>query len=185
MKNSKFNFNKHINDNYISNDKAVIKVLIEDNSYFFDDFDPRKVKINKRVVEYITEEASNIPFKYNIAIEFFSDELSNKEKDKIIKMVKDYYGLKVCNRDSIIRTNIIKSLCLVLLGALMVAYSFFGGNVWGFIYEEVVYVIGWVLLWEGIDIFLLSNSEDKYKRRSYMQLYDANIIFSDKFELKD
>lgn len=185
MKNEKFNHDKHIIDNYISNDKAVIKVLINDNLNFYNEFDPRKISINKNVAEYITEEASNIPFKYNIVVEFSSSYLSENEKAKISKMLKNYYALKICNKDSIIRVNIVKSLCLILLGALMVTYSLIGKKLFGLIYEEVVYVIGWVLLWEGIDILLLSNNEHKVEKKNYQQLYDAQVIFSDKLELKD
>lgn len=183
MKKSKFNYNQHIIDHYVSEDRnrVFIKVLVDNLDHFYHCFDPRKISINPDIVEYITSEVDHIPFRYKVTIEFFSDELADEEKDKITTMIKNYYGMKICNVSSIIRTNIVKSICLILLGALMITYAAIGKSFFGFIYEEIVYVIGWVLLWEGIDIFLLSNSEHKVKRRTYKQLYDANIIFSDKF----
>ena len=67
----------------------------------------------------------------------------------------------------------------------MVVYSFLGKNIFGNVYQEVVCVIGWVLLWEGIDILALFNSSERIERKNFKQLYYSEIIFSDKLELKD
>lgn len=185
MKMKDFDHNKHLKENFLDNNRAVIKVLVNDNDGFFDSLDPMKSTINKDIADYIIDKAYNIPFKYKVVIEFYSDKLNDGEKDRIRKLVKETLALKILNMESIIRVNVIKSLCLMLLGALMVLYSFVGKDFFGYIYEEVVYVIGWVLLWEGVDILLLSNNENKVKKKNYKQLYDAEILFSDKLDSKD
>lgn len=185
MEKYKFDYNKYIADNYIRKDTAVIKVLMNNKEDFYNLYDPRKHTINNSIMEYITEEAENIPFKYNVAIEFYTDELTDEEKVLIKKMIKNYYGLKVTNKNSVIKVSLVKAICLILLGALIVAYSALSNTFFNYIYVEVVYVVGWVLLWEGIEIFLLSNNEDKVQKKNYKQLYNAEVLFSDKFELKD
>lgn len=184
MKKYKFDYNGYISDNYIRKDKAVIKVLMDNNENFYNKFDPRMHTINSAIMDYITNEAENIPFRYNVAIEFYADQLSENEKNKIKKMIKDYYGLKIINKSSVVNISFVKSLFLILLGALFIAFSSLSNSFY-YIYVEVIYVIGWVLLWEGTEIFLISNNEDKVKMKNYKQLYNAEILFSDKFELKD
>ena len=166
-------------------DKAIIKVLIDKNEGFYNRFDPKKTSIDDNILDYITNEAYNIPFKYKIVIEFYSDDLSEEEKNKINKIIRNYYIMKISNKDSIIKINLIKALFFMLFGVLMVIYSFLGGNFLGGIYQEVISVISWVLLWEGIDILALSNSSEKIEKKNFKQLYYSEIIFSDKLELKD
>jgi len=185
MKKYNFDYNKFILDNYIRKDKAIIKVLMNDKEKFYNQYDPRRHTINNSIMEYITEEAYNIPFKYDITIEFYCDDLTEEEKDLVRKMVRDYYGVKIINKRSVIKISTIKSLCLILLGALMIAYSALNNTFFNYIYLEIVYVIGWVLIWEGTEILLLSNNEDKVEKKNYKQLYNADILFSDTFELKD
>lgn len=187
MKNKKNSDFQYIKEKYLSEkkDKAVIKVLVDKKNDFYNKFDPRKFSIDSNIVDYITNEAYNIPFRYKIIIEFCSEQLSEEEKNKIKKMIKDYYAMQIYNEDYIIRTNIIKSLFFILFGVLMVVYSFLGKNIFGNVYQEVVCVIGWVLLWEGIDILALFNSSERIERKNFKQLYYSEIIFSDKLELKD
>lgn len=185
MKNIKFNYDKYIKDNYILRNRAVIKVLVNSNEEFYNDHDPRKRTINKSLMDYVSEEAENIPFKYNIDIEFYCDELTDLEKKNITNMIKEYYGLKVYSCKSSIRHGIIKTLMLFIFGAFFLACAMLNQNILNIIYDEVVYVIGWVLLWEATETFLFSNSKDKARKKNYKQLYNAKVLFSDKFELKD
>ncbi len=187
MENKKISNIRYIKEKYLSEkkDKAVIKVLIDKKKDFYNKFDPQKISIDYVIVDYITNEAYNIPFKYKIIIEFCCDELSEEEKNKIRKMIRDYYAMQISNEDSIIKANTIKSLFFMLIGILMVIYSFVGKNIFGNVYQEVVCVIGWVLLWEGIDILALFNSSERIERKNLKQLYYSEIIFSDKLELKD
>lgn len=182
MKSIKFNYDKYIKDNYILRNKAVIKVLIDNKDEFYNPRDPRRLTINKELIKYITDEAENIPNKYKINIEFYSDDLSDEEKKKIIDMIKSYYGLKVYSCKSSIKQGVLKALLFSIFGAFFIACSHLNNNLLNFVYDEVIYVIGWVLLWEATDTLLFSNSKDKVRKKNYKQLYNADILFSDKYE---
>ena len=184
MKNIKFNYDKYIKNNYVLRNKAVIKVLINDKEEFFNIRDPRQLTINKDLIEYITEEAENIPNKYKINIEFYSDDLSDEEKKKIIEMIKSYYGLKIYSCKSSIKQGVLKAIMFSIFGAFFIACSHLNSSLFNFVYNEVIYVIGWVLLWEATDTFLFSNSKDKVRKKNYKQLYNADVLFSDKCEWK-
>lgn len=173
---------KKIIDKYLIENGATIKVLVDNRKDYFNKFDPLENSINTEVVNYITEEANNIPFKYKLLIDFYSDELNEKEKEKIRRLIKEYYGMQIINNESIIRTNSVKALSLLLLGAIIIAYTIIGKELFGAIFMEVVYVMGWVLLWEGTEILLLSNSAEKVKNKNYKQIYNSEIVFSDKLE---
>lgn len=184
MKDYKIQYNKHILDDYIVDGNAIIKVLVEDESSIYNKLDPKKSLLDKSILDYISEESYKIPFKYNITIEFISSNFSDEEKEKITKIMKNYYASKISSFDAVIRTNLIKFFCLILFGTFMIICSFIGDVFFGPIYEEVINVVGWVLLWEGVDIVLFSNNEYKVEKKNYKQLYDAKVVFSDKLELK-
>ena len=159
MKKYKIDYNQYLLDDYIVGDTAVIKVLIDDKDSLYNKLDPRKMLLDKSILNYITEEAYKIPYKYNISIELCTSSLADSEKSRVAKIIKNYYAAKVSNCDSVIKINVIKSLCFILLGTLMIIYSFLGYKFFGPVYEEIIMIVGWVLTWEGVDLLLLSNNE--------------------------
>lgn len=181
----KFDIEKHAIDNYIDNDNAYIKVLLDNNDDIYNLKDPRKKTISSDISSYITNKSREIPFKYKIIIEFFTSNISDAEKENIRKIVKEYYGFMTEEKRRIIKSNRLKSLALIFFGALMLSIALLTSNLIGPLFNEIIYVIGWVLIWEGTETCLLSNSSEKIKCKNYKQLYDAEIIFSDKLEIKD
>ena len=184
MKNIDFDYEKNLTDEYKNEEKYVIRVYLKDINEIYDEYDDKKMKLNHKIGNYIYQEVKNIPFKYDVTIELSTDEISKEEREKIKNIIKKYYAFKAKDLNEVLKINKLKAFILLILGASIISLSYFGQKLIGTIYGEFTMVIGWVLSWEGLDILMLSNSEKRVKIKNYKQLYNADIVFSDKLEIK-
>lgn len=173
----KFDVYKYIKKNYIKDEtNAIIHLKIKNKEDFYNSFDPEKLKINEAILKYIEEEANYIPLNYKITIEIETVPLKEKEKEHIIEVLKDNYGLNLHAAKLNIKANYMKILWLSLLGLLIMVYYYYyylDFNPW----IEILDIVGWVSWWEAIDIFLFENSKKKTEKLNIEQLYNAQVIF--------
>ncbi len=175
----------NIIDKYIVDRNGIIKVYVDKKDDFYNQYDPLNKSINFDIANYIIEEANNIPFRYKLKIEFFSDDLTESEKDSIRKILKEYYAFEIKKEENILKASAIKGICLLLMGILIITSEILGiwSNIaYDKIFLEVMDILAWVLLWESIDILLLSNNKEKIKKKNLIQIYKSEILFSDKLE---
>ena len=55
------------------------------------------------------------------------------------------------------------------------------------LFSNFLSVIWWVFIWDMVEILAMDNSEMKWKRLNYQQLYDATyeFVFEDKIEIDE
>ncbi len=174
----KFREQDYIEKNYIRTDgKAVIPIYLKsvDDIYMKHDF--KRLVLSDAIVDYIEEVASIIPFKYDIVLEFHCPKIEEWEQAKIRKVVKNNFGMDIDDVDYENRMNNFVATALTLLGILLLvlAYSveFFAQSV----IQEIIFIIGWVLVWDMFETVLFDNNKRKIKRLNKLQLYDSKIEF--------
>ena len=95
----KYNEENYINKNYMVNDKAVIPVELETVDDLFMKHDYKKYEMSDDVCKYIEEIAYMIPLDVDIIIELHCPEVDNDKKEKMIKAIKNNYGMEIDDID--------------------------------------------------------------------------------------
>ena len=99
------------------------------------------------------------------------------EKQRMIKAIKNNYGMEIDDRDYDIHVANKKSLSLFFIGLLFIILSFaFGTQIPSFI-AELINIVGWVALWEMCENLLLNNAAKRTERIYKLQLYDSEVKF--------
>lgn len=174
----KFREKDYVERNYIRDDgKAVIPIKLEsiDNLYMKHDY--KKLVLSDDVADYIEEIASIIPFKYDIVLEFHCHQISDDEQERIKKIVKNNFGMEIDDIDYENRMSGYISIILFIVGIaiLIIAYAL-EGKILELI-DELLFIAGWVVLWDMMESIIFTNNERKIKRLNKLQLYDSKVEF--------
>lgn len=181
----KFREQDYIEKNYIRSDgKAVIPIFLKSAEDIYMKHDFKRLVLSDAIVDYIEEVASIIPFKYDIVLEFHCPKIEESEQIKIRKVVKNNFGMDIDDVDYENRLNNWVATGLTLLGILLLVLGYsldiFGESV----IREIIFIIGWVLIWDMLEAILFENNKRKIKRLNKLQLYDSKIEFVE-YENKD
>ena len=173
----KYNEENYINKNYITNGKAVIPVLLEKVDDLFMKHDYKKFELSDDVCKYIEEIAYMIPMNTDIVLEIHCPKVENKEKEKMIKTIKNNFGMEIDDTDYDISKINVKSIIYGLIGLLILAINLLTEKHIGPVLSNFICVIWWVAIWEMVELQTIDKSDLKWKRLNYQQLYDAEITF--------
>ena len=176
----KYNEEVYIEKNYIVDGKAVIPVELEKTDDLFMKHDFKKYELSDEVCDYIEEIAYMIPMNTDIVIKLHCPKVDDEMQIKMIKAIKNNYGMDIDDIDYDIRMHNYKSIILFLIGAFLIFLSFIFANLSfglsGFI-AEFFMISGWVFIWDMVETISLTRSELISKRINKLQLYDAEITF--------
>lgn len=173
----KYNEESYINKNYMVNGKAVIPVLLENIDDLFMKHDYKKYELSDDVCKYIEEIAYMIPISTDIVIELHCQEVDDKTKEKMIKAIKNNYGMEIDDADYDIARINNKSFIYGLLGIVILIINLITEKYIGPVLSNLICVIWWVAIWEMAELQTIDKSDLKWKRLNYQQLYDAEITF--------
>ena len=173
----KYNEENYINKNYMVNGKAVIPVLLENVNDLFMKHDYKKFEISDDVCKYIEEIAYMIPMSTDIIIEIHCPKVNDELKEKMVKTIKNNYGMEIDDIDYDISKVNIKSLIYGIIGVSILIINILTEKYIGEVLSNFICVIWWVAIWEMVELQTIQKSDLKWKRLNYQQLYDANIVF--------
>ena len=173
----KYNEESYINKNYMVNGKAVIPVLLENIDDLFMKHDYKKYELSDDVCKYIEEIAYMIPISTDIVIELHCKEVDEQTKAKMIKAIKNNYGMEIDDADYDISRINTKSFIYGLLGIVILIINLITEKYIGPVISNLICVIWWVAIWEMAELQTIDKSDLKWKRLNYQQLYDAEITF--------
>ena len=168
----------YVEKNYIREDgKAVIPIYLNDVNSLYMKHDYKKLVLSDEMCDYIEEVASIIPFKYEIVLEFHSNEITEEEQNRIRKIIKNNYGMEIDDIDYQRRMSGYVSFGLFILGMiiLILAYAL-ENSVIEFI-REFLLIIGWVVLWDLVEDIIFTDNKRKLERLNKLQLYDSKVEF--------
>ena len=173
----KYNEESYIKKNYMVGNKAVIPVLLENIDDLFMKHDYKKYEVSDDVCKYIEEIAYMIPMNTDIIIEFHCPEVNESTKEKIIKAVKNNYGMEIDDADYDISKINTKSWIYGLVGLVILAFNLLTEKHIGAVLSNFICVVWWVAIWEMVELQTIEKADLKWKRLNYQQLYDAKITF--------
>lgn len=173
----KYNEENYINVNYVVDGKAVIPVELIDKNELFMKHDYKKYELSDDVCKYIEEIAYMIPMDMDIVIEIHCSRVDKDTKTKMIKAIRNNYGMDIDDADyDIARVNR-KSLIYGLIGIIILIINLITEKYIGAVLSNFICVVWWVAIWEMVELQTIEKHDLKWKRLNYQQLYDAEITF--------
>ena len=125
-KNQKMKYNEanYIKKQYMVNGKAVIPVELKEVDDLFMKHDYKKFELSDDVCKYIEEIAYMIPMDMDIVIEIHCPKVDEDTKIKMIKAIRNNYGMDIDDADyDIARVNR-RSLVYGLIGLIILIINF-------------------------------------------------------------
>ena len=179
FKNHKIKFREedYVDKYYIRDGKGVIPIEINsmDDLYMKHDF--QKLTLSDDLCDYIEEIAYIIPIEYAIILEIHCPTITKEEQERIKKVIKNNYGMEIDDRDYDVKISNQKAFILSILGIILLIIAFALEGKLPEIIREVIYIAGWVSLWEMFEALVLENSKKRVERINKLQLYDSEIRF--------
>ena len=173
----KYNEENYINKNYMVNGKAVIPVDLDNVNDLFMKHDYKKFELSDDVCKYIEEIAYMIPISNDIIIEIHCSKVDNITKEKMIKAIRNNYGMEIDDIDYDISIANVKSFIYGFIGSLILIINILTENHIGAVISNFINVVWWVAIWEMLQLQSIEKSNLKWRRLNYQQLYDAEITF--------
>lgn len=173
----KYNEESYINKNYVVDGRAVIPVLLENKNELFMKHDYKKYELSDEVCKYIEEIAYMIPMDMDIIIEIHCPKVNQETAEKMIKAIKNNYGMDIDDADYDINRVNRRSIIFGLIGILILIVNLLTEKYIGAVLSNFICVVWWVAIWEMVELQTIDKSDLKWKRLNYQQLYDAEITF--------
>ena len=165
----KYNEEIYINKNYVVDGKALIPVELDENDDLFMKHDYKKNELSDDVCKYIEEIAYMIPMDMDIVIEIHCPKVDKNTEDKMIKAIKNNYGMDIDDADYDIRKVNIKSIVYGLIGIIILVINLITEKYIGAVLSNFICVVWWVAIWETVELQTIEKSDLKWKRL-YMML---------------
>ena len=173
----KYNEKSYINKNYVVNGKAIIPVLLEHKDDLFMKHDYKKIELSDDVSKYIEEIAYMIPMDMDIVIELHCPKVDEDTKKKMVKAIRNNYGMDIDDADyDIARVNR-RSLIYGLIGIIILIINLITEKYIGAVLSNFICVVWWVAIWEMVELQTIEKVDLRWRRLNYQQLYDAEITF--------
>ncbi len=173
----KYNEESYINKNYVIDGKAVIPVELDNTDDLFMKHDYKKYEISDDVCKYIEEIAYMIPMDMDIVIEIHCSKVNQEMQTKMIKAIRNNYGMDIDDADYDINRVNYKSWIFGLVGLFILVINILTEKYIGAVLSNFICVVWWVAIWEMVELQTIEKSDLKWKRLNYQQLYDAEITF--------
>ena len=143
----------------------IINLTLNKQEDIFDKYNNKKV--SKQLLNYIIETALETPTtNYKIVI-------NTELKDEFEKIIKE--GLKQeleFNLHEKSLTNL-KQIYLIFLGSIFIGLSIYLKNFE--IWHELILILGWVPIWETMNIELFTDSKARKKRNTIKKLLNSKF----------
>ena len=173
----KYNEENYINVNYVVDGKAVIPVELDNKDDLFMKHDYKRYELSDDVCKYIEEIAYMIPMDMDIVIELHCPKVDEDTKTKMVKAIRNNYGMDIDDADyDIARVNR-RSLIYGLIGIIILIINLITEKYIGAVLSNFICVVWWVAIWEMVELQTIEKHDLKWKRLNYQQLYDAEITF--------
>lgn len=173
----KYNEENYINKNYVVDGKAIIPVELSTTDELFMKHDFKKYELSDDVCKYIEEIAYMVPMNMDIVIEIHCPKVESDVKTKMIKAIKNNYGMDIDDADYDISRVNNKSWIFGIVGLMILIINILTEDFIGAVLSNFICVVWWVAIWEMVELQTIEKADLKWKRLNYQQLYDAEITF--------
>lgn len=159
--------------------REIINMVVHDNSDFLSPYsnDNQEI-ITQDVASFLNSKSKLIKQNKPLHIIIKSDKINDNEKNVYSKAIKNYYYNEKIDIERSLKFYLISSLILTVVSIIIFSLLYtVVQNVNISILSEIITVIGWVFLWEAVDLFCIRSSLLQVKRRKCKNFINAQISF--------
>lgn len=163
---------------YTQDGRARIYVGAKSADDIFSPFSYKTYELlNPVVVDYINMCVSQLPRNDEISLDIYTEEATtNVEKKRIRQAVKRHNAEQIININKKMKRSWLIGSSFCLFGILvMILTAIFYTQVHKIFIQEILAVIGWMFVWDGLEYILEDHSELMRKKRRCMKLINAKV----------
>ena len=163
---------------YDEEGRAQINVGLKTADDFFSPYSYKTYEfMNPEVSNYINMNEASIPVKDDLSIDIYTEEpTDNEEKKRIRRAVKRYHAEQLVIVNKKLRHNFVQGLIFSILGILILLAEAIVYNIIENMYlDTLLAVIGWLFLWDGVEVWLDDRAELKRKKLRSYRILNAKI----------
>lgn len=167
-------------------DRAIIEVGLKVADEFYSPYSYRSYEfMNPEVVDYINMCEASIPVSEELAIDIYTEtDTTNEEKKRIRKTVKRHHAEELVLINKKLRKSLVQGLIFCILGfAVLFAEAFLYSMFSNMYLDTILAVMGWLFLWDGIEIIISDRSELIRKKLRSLRMLNAKVHIR-KYSLK-
>lgn len=163
---------------YNKDGSVQINVGLKDADDFFSPFSYKTYELlDQNVVDYINMCESSIPLNEEISIAIHTENPTSYDMKKRIKSsIKRYYAEDVVLINKKLKRKTMLGISYFILG-LVISFieALFYSVLWDLYIDTILAVMGWLFLWDGIEIILEDRAELKRKQIRDYRLLNAKV----------
>lgn len=157
--------------------KNRIDVYLNQKESYINQF--HNERISPELSDYILEECKTISLKDNFKIQIHSKEpFSKEEQVHLVDMIRQNYGVDIQELNLIAEKSKLMSLSCILMG-IFILFLYILIDIVP-ILSEIVLIIAWVLIWEGVYNILFDGIKNRIQIKRLKKLTECKIIFEKK-----
>lgn len=185
---TKFNYKKFVKRYYIENDDAYISAKVNGYDDIINRFSVKNYEwINKDFVQYVEDSAYHIPEENRIILSICGCKFTNEQQTTIRRVILDYFGLQMEDRDSDLVNNR-KVIGRTMLGTCLAGalYAFIASTrIYNLsvVIPDILQCVFWVFIWETVSKMVLDRKNLIEEKLFAGQLSAMEIQFEDEKEL--
>lgn len=171
---------------YNKDGSVQINVGLPDAEDFFSPYAYKSYELmNPGVIDYINMCEASIPKKEELSLDIYTENpTTNTMKKRIRKAVKRHHAEQVVIINRKLRHNLIQGLTFSILGVLILLVEAFVYRMVSSMYlDTILAVVGWLFLWDGLEVMLADRSELRRKKLRSLRIMKAKVHIR-KYSLK-
>lgn len=157
--------------------KDIIEITLKHREDYINKFN--KKRISKELNDYIIEECRGIDLKNNIELHINTNfKMNEEEKNNLVDMIRENYGLDIRDIEELLKKLYIVNVIMIFLGILLLVIWFVILSIP--ILSEFVLIVGWLLIWEGLNNIMYQSVKNMIKIKRRKKLTSCKITFNTK-----
>ena len=163
---------------YTKDGKVKIYVGLKYANDFFSPFAYKTYELlNPTVVDYINMSEASIPQSEELSLEIFTEEpTTNTEKKRMRQAVKRHNAEQIVTINRRLKRNLFIGISFCVFGlAIMIMTALFYNKLHKIYIQEILAIVGWMFLWDGLEFILEDRVELKRKKRRCIRLLNAKV----------
>lgn len=163
---------------YDKEGRVQINVGLKSADDFFSPYAYKTYELlNSGVTEHIDMSEAQIPINEELSLDIYTEEkTTNEEKKRIRSAVKRHYAEKIVSLKRQLRINTWKGTILSAIGlVILFVEALLYAKVSNLYLDTIMAVIGWLFLWDGMEVFLWDRSDLKREEIKCYRLMNAKV----------
>ena len=163
---------------YNKDGDAIISVGLREADEFFSPYSYKTYELmNPEVIEYIDSLESEIPITDSISVDIHTEEPTNNiQKKRIRDAVKRQNAEQIIIVEKKLKRILFSGLLSTILGVLvLILEAFLWKTISNYMLDTVLVVLGWMFLWDGIEILIFERPPLKRKQFKCYRLMNAKV----------